>query len=117
MARFWQTARRCRSERPGPGARARSRTGERTGTTPPGLFNARACARKRGMDLDPRNVPRIALILGFAGLLPFLWGVATLWLEPMRSLTADIAGPRFVGPYVLLSYGTVILSFMSGVLW
>ena len=28
-----------------------------------------------------------------------------------------VAGPRFVGPYVSLAYGTVILSFMSGVLW
>jgi hypothetical protein len=26
-------------------------------------------------------------------------------------------GPRFVGPYVQLFYGAVILSFMSGVLW
>ena len=26
-------------------------------------------------------------------------------------------GPRFVGPYVSLSYGIVILAFMSGVLW
>ena len=30
----------------------------------------------------------------------------------MRSI-----GPRFAGPYVQLSYGAIILSFMSGVLW
>ena len=64
------------------------------------------------MDLDLRHVPRTPLFLGLAGLLPFLWGVATLWVEPLQRLTIDAVGPR-----VLLSYGTVILSFMSGVLW
>jgi hypothetical protein len=33
-----------------------------------------------------------------------LWGAQTL-------------GPRFVGPYIQLFYGSIILSFMSGVLW
>ncbi|NBC97164.1 MAG: DUF3429 family protein [Deinococcus-Thermus bacterium] len=63
------------------------------------------------------QVPRSALALGLAGLLPFLWGVATLHFDPAYRLTMDYAGPRFVGPFVLLSYGTIILAFMSGVLW
>lgn len=63
------------------------------------------------------SIPRAPLLLGLAGLLPFLWGVATLWSDPLADLTMRVAGPRFVGPYVILSYGTVILAFMSGVLW
>jgi hypothetical protein len=63
------------------------------------------------------DVPRSALALGFAGLLPFLWGVATLHLPSLEGLTMNTVGPRFVAPFVLLSYGTIILAFMSGVLW
>ena len=62
-------------------------------------------------------IPRPALALGLAGLLPFLWGVLTLIVPALHSLTLSTIGPRFVGPYVLIAYGSVILSFMSGVLW
>lgn len=62
-------------------------------------------------------IPRPALVLGLAGLLPFVWGVATLLIPALNSLTLNTIGPRFTGPYVLISYGSVILSFMSGVLW
>ena len=64
-----------------------------------------------------RQIPKSALILGLAGLLPFYWGVVTIYSEAAMALTIDVVGPRFVGPYVGLAYGTVILSFMSGVLW
>ncbi|MDF0599308.1 DUF3429 domain-containing protein [Psychromarinibacter sp. C21-152] len=63
------------------------------------------------------RIPRAALALGIAGLLPFVWGALTMVSDRLSGLTLIWAGPRFVGPYVLLSYGTVILSFMSGVLW
>ncbi len=63
------------------------------------------------------KIPRAALLLGLAGLLPFVWGVLTPWVAALENLTLRTLGPRFVGPYILLSYGTVILSFMSGVLW
>jgi hypothetical protein len=62
-------------------------------------------------------IPRPALLLGLAGLLPFLWGLATILSPTLHQTTLDTIGPRFVGPYVLIAYGTVILSFMSGVLW
>ena len=62
-------------------------------------------------------IPRTALLLGFAGLLPFLWGVATMYIAPLQDLTVAMMGARFAGPYVMLSYGTIILAFMSGVLW
>ena len=63
------------------------------------------------------QIPRSALILGLAGTIPFLWGAATLFSEPLAAAGLRWLGPRFVGPYVGLSYGTIILSFMSGVLW
>ncbi|MBJ3764194.1 DUF3429 domain-containing protein [Maribius pontilimi] len=63
------------------------------------------------------TIPRAPLLLGLAGLLPFLWGVATMLLPDLGTWAARAIGPRFVGPYVQLAYGTVILSFMSGVLW
>ncbi|TFL17454.1 DUF3429 domain-containing protein [Jannaschia formosa] len=63
------------------------------------------------------RIPTSALALGLAGLLPFAWGLVTIWVPAAAGLTAAYVGPRFVGPYVGLSYGTVILSFMSGVLW
>ncbi|MEL6522845.1 MAG: DUF3429 domain-containing protein [Pseudomonadota bacterium] len=62
-------------------------------------------------------IPRAALGLAAAGLLPFLWGLGTLWSPQLFELTMQTLGPRFVGPYVLLSYGTIVLCFMSGVLW
>lgn len=63
------------------------------------------------------RIPASALLLGLAGLLPFLWGSVTLYSEPLADWGIRALGPRFTGPYVLLSYGTIILAFMSGVLW
>ncbi|TNF63746.1 MAG: DUF3429 domain-containing protein [Rhodobacteraceae bacterium] len=64
-----------------------------------------------------RRIPTSPLILGLAGLIPFLWGAATYLSDPLQTWGAANLGPRFVGPYVQLFYGSVILSFMSGVLW
>ncbi|QIE46949.1 DUF3429 domain-containing protein [Pseudohalocynthiibacter aestuariivivens] len=63
------------------------------------------------------NVPRPALLLGLAGLIPFLWGALTVLLPDLALWTAQTVGGRFAGPYVMLFYGAIILSFMSGVLW
>ena len=63
------------------------------------------------------SVPRSALLLGLAGLLPFLWGALTTILPEFGMQASAMIGSRFVGPYVQLYYGAVILSFMSGVLW
>jgi Protein of unknown function (DUF3429) len=62
-------------------------------------------------------IPRSALILGVAGLIPFLWGTATELSPSLTDAGLRWFGPRFIGPYVSLAYGTIILSFMSGVLW
>ena len=63
------------------------------------------------------RIPTAPLLLGLAGLIPFVWGAATLLNDPLAAWGAQNLGPRFVGPYVQLFYGSVILSFMSGVLW
>ena len=64
-----------------------------------------------------RMIPRAALALGLAGLLPFAYGLATILSPALAEATIRTIGPRFAGQYVLIAYGTVILCFMSGVLW
>lgn len=63
------------------------------------------------------TIPRAPLWLGFAGLVPFVWGALTVIFPGLGDWGARMLGPRFAGPYVILFYGAVILSFMSGVLW
>ena len=63
------------------------------------------------------GIPRAPLLLGLAGLLPFLWGALTLYSEGAARLTLDTVGPRFTGPFVMLQYGTIILAFMARALW
>ena len=63
------------------------------------------------------QIPRSALILGLAGLLPFLWGALTVMNPSIAIWGQSSVGGRFIGPYVQLFYGAIILSFMSGVLW
>lgn len=62
-------------------------------------------------------IPRAPLFLGLAGLLPFFWGALTLVSSDLAIWGTRTIGPRFAGPFVLLNYGTIILAFMSGVLW
>ena len=63
------------------------------------------------------RIPAAPLLLGLAGLIPFLWGAATLVSGDLAAWGIQTLGPRFVAPFVLLNYGTIILAFMSGVLW
>jgi hypothetical protein len=63
------------------------------------------------------SIPRAPLWLGLAGVLPFVWGAITIVLPDLALWTAQRFGGRFVGPYIGLFYGAIILSFMSGVLW
>lgn len=66
---------------------------------------------------DDRSIPRPALLLGLAGLIPFLWSAATHLSPALSGWAGQWMLPMFLGAYVGLTYGTVILSFMSGVLW
>jgi len=63
------------------------------------------------------RIPPAPLVLGLAGLIPFAWGALTYLNGDLQAWGTAVLGPRFVGPYVQLFYGSVILSFMSGVLW
>jgi len=63
------------------------------------------------------GVPKAPLYLGLAGLIPFIWGALTYLNGDLQAWGSSTFGSRFVGPYVQLFYGSVILSFMSGVLW
>lgn len=61
--------------------------------------------------------PRAATVLGFAGLIPFLWGALTVLMPTLAEAGAGLVGARFVGAPVLIAYGSAILCFMGGVLW
>ncbi|WP_147126323.1 DUF3429 domain-containing protein [Shimia ponticola] len=63
------------------------------------------------------DIPRSALLLGLAGVLPFLWGALTSIAPGLGQMALPFLGPRLIGPFVQLQYGIVILAFMSGVLW
>lgn len=63
------------------------------------------------------RIPAPALILGLAGLLPFLWGAVTAHLPGLAPSLAPWLPGRFAGAAVLQGYGIVILSFMAGVIW
>ena len=67
--------------------------------------------------IDDHCIPRPALTLGLAGLIPFLWSAATHLSPALSAWAGQFLSPMFLGAYVGLTYGTVILSFMSGVLW
>jgi Protein of unknown function (DUF3429) len=62
-------------------------------------------------------IPRAALALGLAGLIPFLCSAVTHLSVPLASWAGGRMLPMFIGGYVGLTYGSIILSFMSGVLW
>ena len=63
------------------------------------------------------KIPTGALILGLSGVLPFAWGAVTLLSEEAFNFGIENFGARFVGPLIQLSYGVIVLCFMSGVLW
>lgn len=63
------------------------------------------------------GIPRTPLLLGLAGLLPFVWGAAGVLSPGFATLGADLVGTGLVGVPVLTRYGVVILAFMSGVIW
>jgi hypothetical protein len=66
---------------------------------------------------DDRRIPRPALILGLAGLIPFLWSAATHLFPGLAASAGAWLSPMYLGAVVGVTYGTIILSFMSGVLW
>lgn len=63
------------------------------------------------------RIPFSALILGLAGLIPFLWGAVTAVAPGLEDWSQSAFGFRFTSGPLLQTYGIVILSFMSGVIW
>jgi len=62
-------------------------------------------------------VPRPALYLGLAGLIPFVAAAAVIALRPTWPTGTFNLPLMGFGQLVLLAYGRVILAFMAGVLW
>jgi hypothetical protein len=58
------------------------------------------------------GIPRTPLLLGLAGLLPFIAAAFASTLTPSNPLITKVDSLE-----ALSLYGTIILSFMSGVLW
>jgi hypothetical protein len=64
-----------------------------------------------------KRVPASALLLGVAGLIPFVWAALltlNIGTERPLSLPAVLSGD---GRLIMIRYGGIILAFMSGVLW
>ena len=64
-----------------------------------------------------KRIPNSALILGLAGLLPFFWGAVTSLDFIAEKLKLTGFSEEYIGSRINLIYGTIILAFMSGVLW
>tara|TARA_B100000780_G_scaffold230428_1_gene170152 strand:- start:428 stop:868 length:441 start_codon:yes stop_codon:yes gene_type:complete len=62
-------------------------------------------------------IPKAPLALGLAGLVPFVWGAWTSASPDLMAWGTGLMGTGLVGATVQATYGAVILSFMSGVLW
>jgi hypothetical protein len=63
------------------------------------------------------RIPTSALLLGLAGLFPFLWGAAGLLVPAIAEISRQTMSPDFSHRVLLGQYGIVILCFMSGVIW
>lgn len=63
------------------------------------------------------RVPPAPLLLGLAGVGPFAWGAACILVPALGDWSLGALGPRLTGRTLLLLYGTIILSFMSGTIW
>jgi hypothetical protein len=62
------------------------------------------------------QIPRPALLLGLAGLIPFLYGALSV-LVPATGALGRLWAETYHGVYLLQIYGIVILCFMAGVIW
>ena len=64
-----------------------------------------------------KKIPNSALILGLSGLIPFFWGAVTSIDLVEENLKLTGLSEEYMGSRINLIYGTIILAFMSGVLW
>ena len=64
-----------------------------------------------------KKIPNSGLILGLSGLIPFFWGTVTSLDFALENLKLIGLSEEYTGSRINLIYGTIILAFMSGVLW
>tara|TARA_B100001173_G_scaffold217449_1_gene187972 strand:- start:1360 stop:1812 length:453 start_codon:yes stop_codon:yes gene_type:complete len=64
-----------------------------------------------------KKIPNSALILGLSGLIPFFWGAVSSLGFVLEKFKLTGISEKYTGSSVNLIYGTIILAFMSGVLW
>ena len=64
-----------------------------------------------------KKIPNSALILGLSGLIPFFWGAVSSLDFVAENLKLTGFSEEYIGSRINLIYGTIILAFMSGVLW
>ena len=64
-----------------------------------------------------KKIPNSALILGLSGLIPFFWGAITSIDIIAENFKLTGLSKEYTGSSINLIYGTIILAFMSGVLW
>jgi len=62
------------------------------------------------------HIPKAALYLGLAGVLPFAYAALCLVI-PSAAPLGDWLLPNFAPDILLRNYGIVILCFMAGVIW
>lgn len=63
------------------------------------------------------RIPRTPLLIGLAGVTPFVWSALTVLSDPLAVFSLRTLGARFTGPYIGVFYGAVILAFSAGVFW
>ncbi len=60
---------------------------------------------------------RPAILLGVLSVVPFLWGAASELSRRVATFGLGLVGPRFMGPYIGLEYGLVLLAVLSGAMF
>jgi hypothetical protein len=63
------------------------------------------------------GIPKAALLLTVAGLIPFLWGALTMAVPGLAVTGVGLLPRWFAGAELIVRYGVVILCFMAGVFW
>jgi hypothetical protein len=63
------------------------------------------------------GIPKTALALALAGLIPFVWGALTMVLPTVAAFSDRMLPADMAGPVLQVRYGVVILCFMAGVFW
>lgn len=63
------------------------------------------------------RIPTSALVLGLVGLMPFAWGASSSVSLLLEYMPVPPLPAAFIGSALLVTYGTIILCFLAGVIW